>query len=318
MCVVALVFALAGCSEQEDEIAATVNGETISMTEVQRDIDQIKAQYTAQGQSVSDAQLASIGRDVLDNLVRQMVLVQEADEYGITVDDGEIQEQLDGVRGQFGSDKEYEEALGQSGFTEESLRERITTDLRIRRLIEDRVFDELPVESEKVRSFYDENLAAFIEEETVTARHILMQVGEDASDDQREKALAKIKDVQERLFAGADFAETAREYSEGPSGPQGGDLGTFTRGRMVKPFEDAAFSLEPGQMSDIVETQFGYHIILVTEKNEGGQAPFEEVESDIRRYLAQQASPDAVEEYIEQLVESADVELLVYAEVEAE
>jgi peptidyl-prolyl cis-trans isomerase C len=111
------------------------------------------------------------------------------------------------------------------------------------------------------------------------------------------------------LLDGADFATLAQERSEGPSGPRGGDLGTFSRGQMVAPFEEAAFALDVGEISDIVETQFGFHVIQVTDKIDAALVPVDQVSANIEQYLAQQKQADALSAYVDELRSEAVVEL---------
>ena len=117
------------------------------------------------------------------------------------------------------------------------------------------------IPDEELESFYRENFSRFSIPEQRSARHILIKTSEEDTEDILAEKRNKAEQVLELAKSGEDFTELAKQYSEGPTGPRGGDLGTFTRGRMVKPFDDAAFSLKEGEISDIVETHFGFHII---------------------------------------------------------
>jgi peptidyl-prolyl cis-trans isomerase D len=148
---------------------------------------------------------------------------------------------------------------------------------------------QVQVTDEQVASYYEAHKEEFRREAQVRARHILRKVPAGAGPDEEMKARAVLEAVQQRLQAGEDFAALAREFSEDPaSAEQGGDLGFFKRGEMVKPFEDAAFALRPGEVSQIVRTDFGYHLIQVEEVQEAGYRPLEEVRSQLVERLAQE------------------------------
>jgi peptidyl-prolyl cis-trans isomerase D len=150
--------------------------------------------------------------------------------------------------------------------------------------------DSAAYSDEVVRSYYERNINQYSQPEQRRARHILFTSSPQDPPDIREKKLQQAEDVLQQARAGADFAELARLYSEGPSGPQGGDLGLFSRGRLVKPFEEAVFALEKGGISDIVETSFGYHIIKLEEIVPPHLTPLAEVQEDIRANLSKEAA----------------------------
>lgn len=163
------------------------------------------------------------------------------------------------------------------------------------------------VTEEQITEYYEDNRKTrFTQPHEVRARHILIRVPRDADEETKAAARKRIEEIQAKLAAGADFAELAKEYSEDPgSKDKGGDLGFFPRGRMVGPFEDAAFSLAPGETSDIVESPFGYNILRVEEIREEREKPLEEVREEIvtalRRETAATRAQEAAEEDVEAL-----------------
>ncbi|MEM6615175.1 MAG: peptidylprolyl isomerase [Pseudomonadota bacterium] len=154
------------------------------------------------------------------------------------------------------------------------------------RILMQSVLDEAraSVTEEDLRAFYEEAVGGADPQEEIRARHILVE-----SEDEAKTLLTEIE-------GGADFAEMAQEHSTGPSGPAGGDLGFFQRGQMVPPFEEAAFALEPGGISEPVQTQFGWHIIKLEERRPVSPPPFEELEPRIREIMERQAQASLVEE----------------------
>jgi peptidyl-prolyl cis-trans isomerase C len=162
-----------------------------------------------------------------------------------------------------------------------------------RAVVQKYIDEKADITDQRMQQYYDQNKGEFVEEEQVSASHILVQTEEEA------------KEVRKELAQGKDFEELAKEKSTGPSGPQGGDLGTFGRGRMVGPFEEAAFALKAGEISEPVKTQFGWHIIKVTKRSEGEQQSFDQVKEDIREKM----SSEYVQTLLKDLQDKATIEV---------
>jgi peptidyl-prolyl cis-trans isomerase C len=142
----------------------------------------------------------------------------------------------------------------------------------------------------------------------VQASHILIKVDPQADESQRAEARKKIEEIKKKLGKGGDFAALAKEFSQCPSGSKGGDLGYFRRGQMVKAFEEAAFALKRGEVSDLIETKFGYHLIKAIDKKPETTIAFEEIKSKLGRYLKQNKVQEEVRQYVEKLKEKVKVE----------
>ncbi|OAG27443.1 peptidylprolyl isomerase [Thermodesulfatator autotrophicus] len=158
------------------------------------------------------------------------------------------------------------------------------------------------VTEEELKKYYEKNKAKFQEPEKVRARHILIEVSQNASKEEVQKALEKAKKIRERLLKGEDFAKLAKKYSDDPgTKDKGGDLGFFTRGQMIKEFEEAAFSLKPGEISEPVRSPFGFHIIKVEEKKMSKEKPFEEVKEKVKEEYLNQKQKEALERALKEL-----------------
>ena len=195
--------------------------------------------------------------------------------------------------------------------TEAEVRTQIQRGLAIRGLIDKEVAAKVVVTEEETKAYYTGNPQLFKQPEQVKASHILIKVEPNADDAAKEAARNKISEVRQKLSAGGDFAELAKEYSEGPSGPRGGDLGYFRRGQMVKPFEDAAFSMQVDQVSELVETRFGYHLIKVYEKTPEKTLTYDEVKEKISERLKREKIQKGAQEYVENLKKDAKIEKLL-------
>jgi peptidyl-prolyl cis-trans isomerase C len=285
---------------------ATVNSVGILRSDYELAVERTQERYMMQGQPIADSDLPLLRESILNQLIAEELIYQEALSQGIEPSEETTNQQYEQMRAQFATDEEWAQALAENNTNEEDLRYQIERNQLIQEIITTELSDVAEVTPEEIQTFYDENPQYFETGEQVAARHILIST-EGLNDEEKTEARARAEGIKADLDAGADFAQTAIDKSEGPSGPRGGDLGTFGRGQMVPEFEQAAFDLEVGEISDIVETQFGYHIIQVTEKIDSGTTPVDEVSPSIEQYLAQQKQADALDAYVEELRADADV-----------
>jgi peptidyl-prolyl cis-trans isomerase C len=172
------------------------------------------------------------------------------------------------------------------------------------------VAGKITVPENEIKAYYDSHPDEFKKPEMIRARHILVKVEPSASQNDKEKAKEKATDILKKIKAGDNFEKLADDLSDDPgSKSKGGDLGFFSRGRMVKQFEDAAFSLKPGETSGIVETQFGYHIIKVEEKKDASTEPYDAVKDKISQKLIQERVKTKVAEFLDKAMKDAKVEM---------
>jgi peptidyl-prolyl cis-trans isomerase C len=253
-----LASALAWAAEKKAPVdkAAVVNGVTISKDTYDRELDFFVKRNNQRGQQIPETQMAMMKNQILDSLIDAELLFQESKKKGIKVKPEEVSDQLQKIKQRYPNEDEFKKRLSEAGFKESDVRKQIERGMAIQQLIDKEVADKVKISDEETKSFYDKNPQFFQQPEQVQASHILIKVDAAAPDDQKATARKKIEAVQQKVQKGEDFAALAKTYSEGPSGPRGGDLGYFRRGQMVKPFEEAAFRLKPNETSEIVETQF--------------------------------------------------------------
>lgn len=290
------------------EAAATVNGVVIPLKTYNGQVQAIIQQYASQGVNFQDAQLADLKIKVLDNLIDQELLYQDAKSKGLKVDDAEVAVQLEAVKGQFPDEATYNSQLAAQGMKEEDIKKDIGKTLLVEEYITNKYSSDIKIENSDTQKFYEENSQYFSKPEQVRASHILIKVEPDAEESVKKDALERTNAIKVRLNSGEEFSELARNLSEGPSNVNGGDLGSFGRGQMVKPFEDAVFSLEVGAVSDVVETQFGYHIIKLTAKEAASTVPIAEVEAQIVDHLTQLKMAELINSYVASIKPSAKIE----------
>ncbi|MEJ2744645.1 MAG: peptidyl-prolyl cis-trans isomerase [bacterium] len=194
------------------------------------------------------------------------------------------------------------------GITEPQLRQNIGQDLKIGALLDKNVPQKEKASDKEIKAFYKDNPEKFKKPERVKASHILIKVNPVDSAEEKEKKRRKIEELRKKIKKGADFAKLARENSECPSKAKGGDLGYFEKGKMVKPFEETAFGMKVGRISDVVETQFGYHLIKVTEHEKAGVTPFEKARDQLEEFLNNQKRQGDINEYLQRLRAAAKIE----------
>ncbi len=318
--IAALVLPSLGCSGDKGEegsavgsmeggaLVVTVNGRELYENEIEQEVGRIRAQLAGR---VPMQQLEGMGevirQQAVNNMINRVLLEQAADRQNVEIPEEQVKERADQVKSGFGTDEAFKEQLEASGLTEAGFEQEVELALRIESLLDGQTNELEATDESDVRDFYDTNIEQFKKPEQVQASHILIPFEE--ADGEAEKAAKreKMDSLLTEIRSGADFAELARENSSCPSKTRGGDLGFFGRGQMVKEFEDAAFGMGVGDVSDIVETQFGYHIIKVTGHQDASTVPFDDAKGDILAYMDGQRKQQAVSNYIDSLRNDASI-----------
>lgn len=300
------VFAETKTSDKND--AALVNGTPIPMEELDRAVNLAVQRSQKTGKPIDKAQIDKLKNDILDRLIGAELLYQAAVQEGIKISEKEQNDKFDQWKKGFPSEDAFKSSLKQWNIDEATMRKDLEKAMTIEEFIKKKFADKIAVPESEVKEYYDSHPEFFKQPEQVKASHILIKVEPDAKEEDKAAALKKIKDVQGKLKEGAKFDALAKEYSEGPSKDKGGDLGYFRRGQMVKPFEEKAFALKPGEVSDIVETQFGYHLIEVVDVKPASVVPFSEVKDRIQKFLQQQKTQTEMFAFIAELRKAAKVE----------
>ncbi len=286
-------------------VVARVNGVEIPAAELEKAVRNLEANV---GQQIPAERRSEIYRGILDQLVDQRLLEQEAAARSIKATDAEVNAGIEQMKQQAPNAEAFAKALASRKMTEADLRSEARQRLTVDKLLTAEVEPKAAVTEADIADFYKKNPQFFMQPEAVRASHILIK-----ADSAEAKAAAKAKadDLLRQIKGGADFAALAKEHSNDGSAASGGDLGFFPRGQMVKPFEDAAFALKPGEVSNVVESEFGYHIIKAAEHRSARTVPLAEVSDRIAQALRQQKQQQLAQEFVQSLKGKAKVEILM-------
>jgi len=283
-------------SQKRQIYLAEVNGIGITYDQWQSAFQSMISRYDNQTlASLDQATINLLKNNVLNQIINSQLLLQEAKKEKIKINPSDIDTEIEKIKVNFSSSEAFNDALKANNITLTELKKEIENNLLINYVL-NKEKNKVNITEEEILNYYNENKMTFFEPEKVHVSHILVATEEEARD-----ILTQLK---EGLIS---FAELAKEKSICPSAPNGGDLGFFSKGQMVKEFEEAAFSLQPGEISDIVKTEYGYHIIKCIEKKEAHSPTFEEVKENIEKTLRTQKENEAISSLITKLKEEADI-----------
>ncbi len=297
----------------EDKIIATVNGEPITQQAVDFELQRLIHLYQQQGMPEQQLrlQLDAIRARALEQAIGTKLLIDEAKRLDIPVSSEELDAQFDRYVMQFGGDREkFAKAVEAQGMTLDSFKQELKQGVTINKLI-DQICSavQAPTEDE-IKAHYEAHQAEYATEDRVLAQHILIKPNSDSADD-KAAAKSKLEAIRTRIVSGeSTFEMEAKAHSDCPSGKSnGGSLGWFGKGMMVKPFEDVAFAIAENEISEILETQFGYHIIVKTGEEKGHTPELEEIRDKVAEFLFHAKRGQAVSDHVAELRSKADVKL---------
>lgn len=254
---------------------------------------------------LNDEEIEQVQELAVERLIARELIFQAAMAQGLIANDDQIKQEINKVMANFPSEQEFYATLEKAGIDSDCYYRMIRQDLSVNMMTDQKVTSAEEPTDEEVQAFYAANPEKMRKPAQVRASHILIK----GIDDSREPAKIKIKELQQQLQADpASFAQLAKQHSACPSKDRGGDLGFFGPGMMVKEFDRVAFSLQPTEISDIVETPFGYHLILVTDRQEEKALSYEEVRPQIVSFLKEQSGAKLLQGWVEDLKNEATID----------
>lgn len=299
LALLAIAVSVAGISSAEliDAVVATVDKEAILQSEI---ITEIRP--ALEGLSGGEAEAQELFNTALDQAIEQKILYREGVLNDIKITDEQIEERMKRYRDQFDSEDAFLKALADAGETMSDLRERIrkqTVALSMGMSKRVQLEKEITISEAEVAQYYQDNASTYEKPERVKLYRIFIAAEKDEGS--RAKALARIEALREELSLGADFSQLATQHSEGPGASEGGFVGWIGRNDLVPELENVAFSLAPGDISPVIETEFGMMLLKVEEKVDAGLATFEEVRNEIEPTLRQNYADEKYQKWMDEL-----------------
>jgi peptidyl-prolyl cis-trans isomerase C len=296
-----------------DTVVAKGKGLEIKRSQLDEALVNVKSTLASQNQTVPPEQMASFEQSVLNRLIQMQLLLAKATDADKAKAKDECAKRMAEIKTSIGSDENLNRHLKSVGLTLEQFQSKMIEESTAQNALEREL--KISVSNDDIKKFYDDNPSKFEQPEMVRASHILLSTQDPISkeDLSAEKKAAKRKlaeDLLKRARAGEDFAKLARDFSEDPGSKDNGGEYKFGRGQMVAEFETAAFSLKTNEISDIVTTKFGYHIIKLSEKIPAQKVDLAKVSTQIHEYLAGLQLRKLAPDYFTQIKKDAGVEIL--------
>ncbi len=299
--IAALVLSATGCSKAKEGVAAEVNGQPIAESLLDEQFAQYKEQYPQLFEGPdAEERVIEYRRRILDGLIDDELIRQAAEEMDLAVTDEDVQKQVDQLKEGFGDDAKFEQAITSAGMTIDQLKSQIREQMLTQKIIEsldsgDKITDV------EVKEYYEKNKEQFKIEPAKRFSHILFKAEDEAG----------ARAVLKRLQQGDDFAKMAKEYSaDKDTAEKGGDLG-YPQTTFALEFKQAADKLKVGEISDLVKTPYGWHIIKATEERAGRQQTLDEVKERVEQILLQQRRAGAYQDFLADLRAKADIKIFI-------
>jgi peptidyl-prolyl cis-trans isomerase C len=299
-----------GQNDAAPENAAVVNGKPIAYEDFQRERQLYQRHLQSRGIKPPGSE-AQLNQQIINDMIGRELLLQASAKKGIKVSPEIVQEEISAFQLQFADRKQFEAWMTSMDLDEGILRQQIAQRQTIRQYIEDEIVPKVKITESEAKDYFTTNPSMFQVSEEVHAQHILIKLENGADERQKSEARQKIGELKKRLAAGEEFNELAKKYSDCPSAQNNGDLGFFSKGRMVPAFEKAAFDLKTGQVSEVVETQFGFHLIKVLDRKAAQNLNFEDVRSQIQEQLRNQKINVEIQKLVDNMRQKAKIQTLV-------
>lgn len=290
---------------------AVVNGVEIPVNDFFNELNRVQRQFVATGKPLTTQQLARLRTEVVEGLVRRELLYQESKKK-VRISESEVNDQLKQVKARYATEADFNNALSIMRITPEVLRAQIERGLVMRKFIETEFSSKSVVTDQEVRDYYDKNRDSLRQPEQVRISHILIKTDPQWDTSKKDEARKKLAAIRTKIQKGQSFETIAKDSSEDKtSASRGGDIGYISKGQILKPLEDAVSSLKVGEISDVVETSLGYHLIKATDRKPETVLPFESVKTRLEELLKQEKGRKEAVAYLAKVREKARVEIFM-------
>jgi peptidyl-prolyl cis-trans isomerase C len=295
-----------------DEAVAKVNDKAITRRQLGEVMANDLRMLAQRGTQLTPDQQLGYERQVLGKLIEQELLIQAAGKTQVADADQKVEEQIARIKASFPDPKMFDDQLQKMGRSIEQVRKDVRQMLAVQAFVETEFASKVKIADDQIKAFYDEHPDYFSKPAQIRASHILVSVPEGATDEVKKTKRAAIDKARERVTTGKeDFAKVAAEISECPSKQKGGDLEFFAKGQMVPEFDQAAFALKSDEISPVVTTQFGFHVIKKTGESAPEKRPLDAMKESIEKFLKKQQVDKQLGQFIEEQKKTAKVETLL-------
>lgn len=287
-----------------------INGEPIPEQAVEFEMKRL-VQFYSQHMNTEElkAQLPGLKQKAAEQVIGAKLLMMEAERLEMPVTEDEVEARLKSMMEEAGGEESFRNALQTQNIAESQVRDGIRRGRRMDKLIEQVTQGLSDPTEEEIESHFDEHAEDYFRQERVQAQHILLRPASDKLED-RETTKSKLMELRNRIALGEEFSDIAEMFSECPSGKRsGGSLGWFGRGMMIPEFDETVFSMELEELSDVVETPLGFHLIRMTGHEDGGPVTLDEVSDKVREYLRHSRRGAMISAFVEELRQKADVQI---------
>lgn len=288
------------------KLVATVNSSPITLKQAQMRA-QLVSRESAYHTQISDEKKQEIMERALDQLIVEELAYQEAKKTGITISEKDINTRLNEVKNGFPSEESFNKSLAANNLDLSKYKKLIEKELSIKKINEKLFGKPITLSDKEVKDYFEKNREKFKEPEKIRLRQILIKIPAYASKEEWEKGKNKAEEILSELKAGKDFAELAKEFSNDPSKEKGGDMGFIHKGRLEPYVEDIAYSLKVGEISDVLQTIYGYHIIKLEEKKPPQNTQFSKIKEKLKKDLEAIAMEEKKKDWIKELREKAEI-----------
>jgi peptidyl-prolyl cis-trans isomerase SurA len=292
-----------------DRIVAKVNSEIITLSSVNERVELLKQKMRGDYQGGEE----EILDEALNTIVEEKLQIQEGKKRGLEVDDSAVEAAVKDIEQKNGlQEGQLAVMLESEGRSIESYKNQIRNQILVSKVVRFELGSRVTISERKITKYYHENQKDFWEPGKARVRHILILTEEGLSVDKKKEKYLLVKNILREIKRGRDFAAAAKEYSEDISASEGGDVGFVDKGKMVPEFENAVYRMKEGDISDIVETEYGYHIIKVDKVLAGRTLPLKDVKNKIQFVLSSKKQNSAYEEWMSELKKTAFIEISLF------
>jgi peptidyl-prolyl cis-trans isomerase SurA len=306
----ALSMSDAAVAKVFDRVVAKVNSEIITLSSVDERVELIKQKYKGNLNGRSEKELLE---EALNTIVEEKLQLQEGKKRGLEVDDSAVEAAVADIEKKNGLEEgQLAEMLESEGRSMESYKNHIRDQILVSKVVRFELGSRVSISERRIAKYYHDNQKDFWDPGKARVRHILILTEKGLSADKKKEKYLQAKEILGEVKGGKDFAAAAKEYSEDISASEGGDVGFIEKGKMVPEFEKAVYSLKEGEISDIVETEYGYHIIKVEDVLMGGTLPLKDVKNKIQYILSNEKQKSAYDEWMSELRKAAFIEISLF------